>query len=63
MEKIFDSVGALDTRAETAFNLKNGALMEHAARGIAERIRHFLFPVRCLQRFCPKALRIVPETG
>ena len=27
------------------------------------RIRHFLFPVRCLQRFCPKALRIVPETG
>lgn len=43
MEKIFDSVGALDTRAETAFNLKNGALMEHAARGIAERIRHFLF--------------------
>ena len=42
MEKIFDSVRALDKRAEDAFNLKNGVLMEHAARGMAERI-HSLF--------------------
>lgn len=39
MEKIFDSVRELDKRAEDAFNLKNGMLMEHAARGMAERIR------------------------
>ena len=42
MEKIFDSVRELDKRAENIFNLKNGLLMEHAARGIAERIRSFL---------------------
>ena len=41
MEKIFDSVRALDKRAEDAFNLKNGVLMEHAARGMAERIHSF----------------------
>ena len=39
MEKIFDSVRNLDKRAEDTFNLKNGVLMEHAARGMAERIR------------------------
>ena len=38
MEKIFDSVRELDKRAEDAFNLKYGVLMEHAARGMAERI-------------------------
>ena len=42
MEKIFDSVRELDKRAEDAFNLKNGVLMEHAARGMAERIRSIL---------------------
>ena len=42
MEKIFDSVRDLDKRAEDAFNLKNGVLMEHAARGMAERIRSIL---------------------
>ena len=38
MEKIFDSVRELGKRAEDAFNLKYGVLMEHAARGMAERI-------------------------
>lgn len=42
MEKIFDSVRELDKRAEDAFNLKNGVLMEHAACGIVERIRNLL---------------------
>ena len=43
MEKIFDSVRELDRRAEERFNLKNGTLMEHAARGMAEHIlRSFL---------------------
>ena len=42
MEKIFDSVRELDKRAEEAFNLKNGVLMEQAARGMAERIRSIL---------------------
>ena len=42
MEKIFDSVRALDKRAEDAFNLKNGVLMEHAACGMVERIRNLL---------------------
>ena len=42
MEKIFDSVRELDKRAEDAFNLKNGVLMEQAARGMAERIRTIL---------------------
>ena len=42
MEKIFDSVRELDKRAEDTFNLKNGVMMEHAARGMAERIRSFL---------------------
>ena len=42
MEKIFDSVRELDKRAENSFNLKNGVLMEHAARGMAEHIRSFL---------------------
>lgn len=42
MEKIFDSVRELDKRAEDAFNLKNGVLMEHAACGMVERIRNLL---------------------
>ena len=42
MEKIFDSVQELDKRAEDAFNLKNGVLMEHAACGMVERIRNLL---------------------
>ena len=42
MEKIFDSVRELDKRAEDTFNLKNGVLMEHAARSMAERIRNLL---------------------
>ena len=46
MEKIFDSVRELDKRAEDAFNLKNGVLMEQAARSMAERIRNFLFSRR-----------------
>ncbi|UTC57004.1 NAD(P)H-hydrate dehydratase [Treponema sp. OMZ 305] len=44
MEKIFDSVRELDKRAEDAFSLKNGVLMENAARGMAERIRSVLSP-------------------
>ena len=51
MEKIFDSVRALDKRAEDAFNLKNGVLMEHAARGMAERI-HSLFSSPLVQIVC-----------
>ena len=46
MEKIFDSVRELDKRAEVTFNLKNGVLMEQAARSMAERIRNFLFSRR-----------------
>ena len=42
MEKIFDSVKELDKRAEDVFNLKNGVLMEQAARGMAERIQSIL---------------------
>lgn len=42
MEKIFDSVRALDKRAEEVFNLKNGVLMEQAARSLAEWIRRLL---------------------
>ena len=41
MEKIFDSVKELDKRAENSFNLKNGVLMEQAARGMAEYIRSY----------------------
>ena len=51
MEKIFDSVRALDKRAEEVFNLKNGVLMEHAARGMAERIGS-LFPSPLVQIVC-----------
>nr|WP_298678482.1 NAD(P)H-hydrate dehydratase [uncultured Treponema sp.] len=51
MEKIFDSVRALDKRAEDAFNLKNGVLMEHAARGMTERIGS-LFPSPLVQIVC-----------
>jgi len=42
MEKIFESVRELDKRAEDAFNLKNGVLMEHAACGMVGRIRNLL---------------------
>lgn len=42
MEKIFDSVKELDRRAEDTFDLKNGVLMEQAARGMAEHIRNYL---------------------
>jgi len=42
MEKIFDSVKELDRRAEETFDLKNGILMEQAARGMAEYIRRYL---------------------
>ena len=51
MEKIFDSVRALDKRAADAFNLKNGVLMEHAARGMTERIGS-LFPSPLVQIVC-----------
>jgi len=51
MEKIFDSVRALDKRAEEVFNLKNGVLMEHAARGMTERIGS-LFPSPLVQIVC-----------
>lgn len=49
MEKIFDSVQELDRRAEEAFNLKHGVLMEQAARGIAEHIRRYLNSERFLK--------------
>lgn len=42
MEKVFDSVTELDRRAEKDFNLKNGILMEQAARSMAEHIRRYL---------------------
>ena len=44
MEKIFESLRALDKRAEESFNLKNGLLMEHAAAGMAEYIKTNLLP-------------------
>lgn len=44
MEKIFESVRALDKRAEDVFNLKNGLLMEHAAIGMAEYIKTVVLP-------------------
>lgn len=44
MEKIFESLRELDKRAEDLFNLKNGLLMEHAAMGMAERIKTAVLP-------------------
>ena len=57
MEKIFDSVRALDKRAEEVFNLKNGVLMEHAARGMAERIGS-LFSSPLVQIVCGSAITV-----
>lgn len=39
MQKVFYSLTDLDKRAEKDFNLKNGILMENAARGSAEKIK------------------------
>ena len=63
MEKLFDSVRELDTRAETAFNLKNGALMEHAARGMAERIRNLFLPHLVHSQQEPPLVQIVCGSG
>lgn len=49
MEKLFDSVKELDKRAEDSFNLKNGVLMEQAARGMAEYIRRYCTDSATLQ--------------
>ncbi|MGP1490791.1 MAG: NAD(P)H-hydrate dehydratase [Treponema sp.] len=49
MEKLFDSVKELDKRAEDSFNLKNGVLMEQAARGMAEYIRRYCIDSATLQ--------------
>ena len=53
MEKIFDSVKELDKRAENSFNLKNGVLMEQAARGMAEYIRSY-----CADHTAPYTMQI-----
>ncbi len=45
MQNVFYSLRELDKRAEENFNLKNGILMENAARGSAEKIKN-LFPLR-----------------
>ena len=45
MQNIFYSLRELDKRAEEDFNLKNGILMENAARGSAEKIKN-LFPLK-----------------
>ena len=63
MEKLFDSVRELDTRAETAFNLKNGALMEHAARGMVERIRNLFLPHLVHSQQEPPLVQIVCGSG
>ena len=53
MEIIFDSVKELDKQAENSFNLKNGVLMEKAARGMAEYIRSY-----CADHTAPYTLQI-----
>ena len=45
MQNVFYSLRELDKRAEEDFNLKNGILMENAARGSAEKIKN-LFPLK-----------------
>ncbi|MGP1454337.1 MAG: NAD(P)H-hydrate dehydratase [Treponema sp.] len=41
MEKLFDSLRLLDARAEIAFHMKDGLLMEHAACGMAAFIYRY----------------------
>lgn len=43
MQKVFDSLLKNDKRAEEVFNLKNGILMENAARSLAEEIKKRFF--------------------
>ena len=40
MQKLFDEVGSLDIRCYEEFNLSEDILMEHAANGMADFIRH-----------------------
>ena len=40
MQKLFDEVGTLDRRCYTEFGLTEDILMEHAANGMADYIRH-----------------------
>lgn len=60
MQNIFYSLRELDKRAEEDFNLKNGILMENAARGSAEKIKN-LFPLK--KGEAKKTLQIVCGSG
>ena len=60
MQNVFYSLRELDKRAEEDFNLKNGILMENAARGSAEKIKN-LFPVK--KGDAKKTLQIVCGSG
>ncbi|MGI5065320.1 NAD(P)H-hydrate dehydratase [Treponema putidum] len=60
MQNVFYSLRELDKRAEEDFNLKNGILMENAARGSAEKIKN-LFPVK--KGEAKKTLQIVCGSG
>lgn len=60
MQNVFYSLRELDKRAEEDFNLKNGILMENAARGSAEKIKN-LFPLK--KGDAKKTLQIVCGSG
>ena len=60
MQNVFYSLRELDKRAEEDFNLKNGILMENAARGSAEKIKN-LFPFK--KGDAKKTLQIVCGSG
>lgn len=60
MQNVFYSLRELDKRAEEDFNLKNGILMENAARGSAEKIKN-LFPLK--KGDAKKTIQIVCGSG
>ena len=60
MQKVFYSITDLDKRAEKDFNLKNGILMENAARGSAEKIKQ-LFNLK--KGDAKKTIQIVCGSG
>ncbi|UTC68313.1 MULTISPECIES: NAD(P)H-hydrate dehydratase [unclassified Treponema] len=60
MQNVFYSLRELDKRAEEDFNLKNGILMENAARGSAEKIKN-LFPLK--KGEAKKTLQILCGSG
>lgn len=60
MQKVFYSLTDLDKRAEKDFNLKNGILMENAARGSAEKIKQ-LFNLK--KRDAKKTIQIICGSG